>query len=62
LLTNVPAEERIEYLDRIALEVEHLDQLIGQLSFWLESTVGDSSRKEIVELSSLFKKLRLTGT
>ncbi len=31
LLRECSPEERIEYLDRIELEAEHLDKLIGQL-------------------------------
>jgi two-component system OmpR family sensor kinase len=47
LLRQCPPEERPEYLDRIALEVEHLDQLIGQLLTLARIDSGaDSSRKE----------------
>jgi two-component system sensor histidine kinase CpxA len=62
LLRQCPPEERTEYLDRIALEVEHLDQLIGQLLTLARIDSGaDSSRKEIIELSSLIQEVAVDG-
>lgn len=62
LLRQCPPEERVEYLDRIALEVEHLDQLIGQLLTLARIDSGaDSSRKERVELSSLIQEVAVDG-
>jgi two-component system, OmpR family, sensor histidine kinase CpxA len=62
LLRQCPSEERAEYLDRIALEVEHLDQLIGQLLTLARLDSGaDSSRKERVELSSLIQEVAVDG-
>jgi signal transduction histidine kinase len=62
LLRQCPPEERAEYLDRIALEVEHLDQLIGQLLTLARIDSGtDSSRKESVELSSLIQEVAVDG-
>jgi signal transduction histidine kinase len=58
----VPPEERTKYLDRIALEVEHLDQLIGQLLTLARiGSSADSSRKERVELSSLIQEVAVDG-
>jgi two-component system sensor histidine kinase CpxA len=62
LLRQCPPEERVEYLDRIALEVEHLDQLIGQLLTLARIDGGaDSSNKEAVELSSLIQEVAVDG-
>jgi signal transduction histidine kinase len=62
LLRQCPLEERTEYLDRIALEVEHLDQLIGQLLTLARiGSSADSSRKERVELSSLIQEVAVDG-
>jgi signal transduction histidine kinase len=62
LLRQCPTEERAEYLDRIASEVEHLDQLIGQLLTLARIDSGaDSSRKERVELSSLIQEVAVDG-
>jgi two-component system, OmpR family, sensor histidine kinase CpxA len=62
LLRQCPPEERTEYLDRIALEVEHLDQLIGQLLTLARIDSGaDSSRREKVELSSLIQEVAVDG-
>jgi two-component system sensor histidine kinase CpxA len=62
LLRQCPPEERAEYLDRIALEVEHLDQLIGQLLTLARIDSGaDSSRTERVELSSLIQEVAVDG-
>jgi two-component system sensor histidine kinase CpxA len=62
LLRQCPSEERAEYLDRIALEVVHLDQLIGQLLTLARIDSGaDSSRKERVELSSLIQEVAVDG-
>ena len=62
LLRQCPPEERAEYLDRIASEVEHLDQLIGQLLTLARIDSGaDSSRKERVELSSLIQEVAVDG-
>jgi two-component system sensor histidine kinase CpxA len=62
LLRQCPPEERAEYLDRIQLEVEHLDQLIGQLLTLARLDSGaDSSCKERVELSSLIQEVAVDG-
>jgi two-component system, OmpR family, sensor histidine kinase CpxA len=62
LLRQCPPGERPEYLDRIALEVEHLDQLIGQLLTLARIDSGaDSSRTERVELSSLIQEVAVDG-
>jgi two-component system sensor histidine kinase CpxA len=62
LLRQCPPEERMEYLDRIALEVEHLDQLIGQLLTLARIDGGaDLGRKERVELSSLIQEVAVDG-
>jgi len=62
LLRQCPAEERAEYLDRIALEVEHLDQLIGQfLTLARINSGADSSRMERVELNSLIQEVAVDG-
>ena len=62
LLRQCPPEERTEYLDRIELEVEHLDQLIGQLLTLARIDSGsDSSRKERVELVSLIQEIAVDG-
>jgi signal transduction histidine kinase len=62
LLRQCPSEDRAEYLDRIAIEVEHLDQLIGQLLTLARIDSGaDSSRKERVELSSLIQEVAVDG-
>jgi two-component system sensor histidine kinase CpxA len=62
LLRQCPPEERAEYLDRIELEVEHLDQLIGQLLTLARIDSGaDSSRKERVELNSLIQEVAAAG-
>ena len=62
LLRQCPSEERAEYLDRIASEVEHLDQLIGQLLTLARINSGaDSSRIERVELNSLIQEVAVDG-
>jgi signal transduction histidine kinase len=62
LLRQCPPEERAEYLDRIASEVEHLDQLIGQLLTLARINSGaDSSRMERVELNSLIQEVAGDG-
>jgi len=62
LLRQCPPEEREEYLDRIELEVEHLDRLIGQLLTLARIDNGaDSSRKEKTELSSLIQEVAVDG-
>src|SRR5882757_6271903 len=62
LLRQCPPEERTEYLDRIELEVEHLDRLIGQLLTLARIDSGaDSSRKEKTELSSLIQEVAADG-
>jgi len=62
LLRQCPPEEREEYLDRIELEVEHLDRLIGQLLTLARIDNGaDSSRKERTELSSLIQEVAADG-
>src|ERR1700733_15847165 len=59
---NVHPRNAAEYLDRIALEVEHLDQLIGQLLTLARiDSRADSSRKEKVELSSLLQEVAVDG-
>ena len=62
LLRQCPPEERAEYLDRIALEVEHLDQLIGQLLTLARIDSGsDSNHKERIELCSLVQEVAVDG-
>jgi signal transduction histidine kinase len=62
LLRQCPPEEQPEYLDRIATEVENLDQLIGQLlTFARIDSRADLSRKEPVELSSLVQEVAVDG-
>lgn len=62
LLRQCLPEERAEYLDRIEIEVEHLDQLIGQLLTLARIDSGaDSSRKESVELNSLIQEVAVDG-
>ena len=62
LLRQCPPGERAEYLDRIALEVEYLDQLIGQLLTLARIDSGaDSSHQERVELNSLIQEVAVDG-
>jgi signal transduction histidine kinase len=62
LLRECPTDERVGYLNRIALEVEHLDQLIGQLLTLARIDSGaDSSRKERVELTNLIQEIAVDG-
>jgi two-component system sensor histidine kinase CpxA len=62
LLRQCSPEERVEYLDRISLEVEHLDQLIGQLLTLARiDSEADSRRKERVELNSLIQEVAVDG-
>jgi signal transduction histidine kinase len=62
LLRQCPPDEQPEYLDRIATEVENLDQLIGQLlTFARIDSRADMSRKEPVELSSLVQEVAVDG-
>ena len=62
LLRECSQEERIEYLDRIELEAEHLDKLIGQLLMLARiDSSAESSHKETVELSSLLQEVAADG-
>ena len=62
LLRQCPPEERVEYLDRIALEVDYIDRLIGQLLTLARiDSSADSSRTERVELSSLIQEVAADG-
>ena len=62
LLRQCPPEERAEYLDRIALEVDHIDRLIGQLLTLARiDSRADSSRTETLELSSLIQEVAVDG-
>ncbi|WP_158823534.1 ATP-binding protein [Granulicella sp. S156] len=62
LLRQCPPEERTEYLDRIESEVEHLDQLIGQLLTLARINSGaDPSPQETVDLTSLVQELAVDG-
>lgn len=62
LLRQCPPEEREEYLDRIELEVQHLDQLIGQLLTLARIDSGtDASCKENIELSTLVQEVAVDG-
>jgi len=62
LLRDCSPEERIEYLDRIELEAEHLDKLIGQLLTLARIDSGaESSHKETIELSSLLQEVVADG-
>jgi two-component system sensor histidine kinase CpxA len=62
LLRECSPEERIEYLDRIELEAEHLDKLIGQLLTLARIDSGaESSHKETIELGSLLQEVAADG-
>src|SRR5229473_4229375 len=62
LLRECSPEERIEYLDRIELEAEHLDKLIGQLLTLARiDSSAESSPKETIELSSLLQEVAADG-
>jgi two-component system, OmpR family, sensor histidine kinase CpxA len=62
LLRQCPPEERTEYLDRIESEVEHLDQLIGQLLTLARINSGaDPSPQETVDLTSLVQEIAVDG-
>ena len=62
LLRQCPPEERTEYLDRIESEVEHLDQLIGQLLTLARINSGaDPSPHETVDLTSLVQEIAVDG-
>lgn len=62
LLRQCSAEERTEYLDRIAIEVEQLDQLIGQLLTLARiDGVADGPPKGRVELNSLVEEVVANG-
>jgi signal transduction histidine kinase len=62
LLRECSQEERIEYLDRIELEAEHLDKLIGQLLMLARiDSSAESNHKETVELSSLLQEVAADG-
>ena len=62
LLRQCPPSERMEYLDRIALEVDHIDHLIGQLLTLARIDSGaDSGRAETLELSSLIQEVAVDG-
>src|SRR5467141_895314 len=62
LLRECSPEERIEYLDRIELEAENLDELIGQLLTLARIDSGaESSHKETIELSSLLQEVAADG-
>lgn len=62
LLRQCPPEERVEYLDRIALEVDYIDRLIGQLLTLARIDSGaDSSRTETLELGSLIQEVAVDG-
>lgn len=62
LLRRSPEEEREEYLNRIELEVEHIDQLIGQLLTLARAESGaDASRKERIDLGTLLQEVAADG-
>ncbi len=62
LLRQCPPEEQEEYLDRIALEVEQLNELIGQLLTLSRIDGGiDTTHRERVELSSLIEEVAANG-
>ena len=62
LLRQSTVEEKMEYLDRIELETEHLDKLIGQLLTLARIDGGaDSSRKERIDLSNLIQEVAADG-
>jgi signal transduction histidine kinase len=62
LLRQCSPEERIEYLDRIAIEVERLDQLIGQLLTLARiDGAAELPRKGRVELNSLVEEVVANG-
>lgn len=62
LLRECSPEERAEYLDRIELETEHLDKLIGQLLTLARIDSGaESSHKETIELNGLLQEVAADG-
>ena len=62
LLRQCSPEERIEFLDRIAIEVEQLNQLIGQLLTLarIDSDI-DLPHRDRVELNSLVEEVVANG-
>jgi signal transduction histidine kinase len=62
LLRECSREESAEYLDRIELETEHLDKLIGQLLTLARiGSNTESSQKEKIELTSLLHEVAADG-
>ena len=62
LLRECSPEEKTEYLDRIELEAEHLDKLIGQLLTLAKIDSGaDSSRMETFDLGNLILEVAADG-
>ena len=63
LLRQCPEEEKLEYVDRIELETEHLNKLIAQLLTLsrIESGVDAGSRKETIDLANLVQEVAADG-
>jgi two-component system sensor histidine kinase CpxA len=63
LLRQCSRQESAEYLDRIELETQHLDKLIGQLLTLARiDSNAESSQKERIELTSLLQEVAADGT
>jgi two-component system sensor histidine kinase CpxA len=63
LLRQCPEEEKLEYVDRIELETEHLNKLIAQLLTLsrIESGIDATSRKETIDLANLVQEVAADG-
>jgi len=63
LLRQCPEEEKLEYVNRIELETEHVNRLISQLLALsrIESGVDAGSRGETVDLVSLVQEVAADG-
>lgn len=63
LLRQCPEEEKLEYVDRIELETEHLNKLIAQLLTLsrIESGVDANSRKQTIDLTNLVQEVAADG-
>jgi signal transduction histidine kinase len=62
LLRQCPEQERAEYLDRIELEAEHLDKLIGQLLTLARVDAGVNPEvREAFDLETLVREIAADG-
>ena len=63
LLRQCPEDEKLEYVDRIELETEHLNKLIAQLLTLsrIESGVDAISRKQRIDLTNLVQEVAADG-